>query len=206
MGLTMTNWNEYGGIFVTWPGSNPGYCAVVNAATGAWGRIVGYDATCFLRMRADMFFGTQTGLIMQADRTGYDDGQPYVAVLVGGWEMFASPPNTITWRQARASFSAANGQPFQPQLSATGLRRHAAAAAAGGSPDPPVLDVWDRACGDRTKVPAAARADAGRVGAAMDQPAPGSGGAIRCGFLLGLPGSPTRGRQVTVAQQQPDVG
>ena len=52
---------------------------VVNAATGAWARFTGWDAMCFVRMRGDMFFGTQTGKIMQADRTGYDNGLPYVA-------------------------------------------------------------------------------------------------------------------------------
>ena len=51
-------------------------------------------------MRGDMFFGTQDGLIMQADRTGYDDGVPYVATLVGGWEMFQSPSEHVVWHQA----------------------------------------------------------------------------------------------------------
>ena len=69
-------------------------------------------------MRGDMFFGTQDGRIMQADRTGYDDGMPYTATLVGGWEVFQSPGQTITWRQARASFTARAGEPFAPQLSA----------------------------------------------------------------------------------------
>ena len=103
------------------PGGAPGKqrCLVVNAATGAWARFTGWDATCFIRMRGDMFFGTQDGIIMQADRTGYDDGLPYVATLVGGWEMFQSPSQTITWRQARASFTARAGEPFLPQLSAT---------------------------------------------------------------------------------------
>ena len=81
---TMENWTEYGGVFVTWPGGTPGnqYCAVVNASTGAWCRYTGgWDATCFLRLRADLFFGTQDGRIVQAERGGYDDGKPYVATL-----------------------------------------------------------------------------------------------------------------------------
>jgi hypothetical protein len=143
---TMKNWEEYGGIFVTWPGGNPGnqYCAVVNAATGAWCRFVGYDATCFMRVRGDMFFGTQTGIIMQADRTGLDDGLPYTAVLVGGWEMFQSPSQTITWRQARASFSASNGQPFQPQLSATVDYVVTLPTPPPPGVDPGIADVWDQ--------------------------------------------------------------
>jgi hypothetical protein len=64
-------WDEYGGIFVTTPGGAVGnrYCLAMNDATGAFCRFVGWDATCFIRMRADMFFGTQDGRIMQADST-----------------------------------------------------------------------------------------------------------------------------------------
>jgi hypothetical protein len=143
---TMMNWENFGGIFVTWPGGPPGkrYCAVVNASTGAWSRMVGYDATCFIRMREDMFFGTQGGIIMQADRTGYDDGVPYVATLVGGWEMFQAPAQTITWRQARASFTAIAGQPFQPQLSATVDYVITLPTPPPVGPDPGIADVWDQ--------------------------------------------------------------
>jgi hypothetical protein len=143
---TMCNWEIYGSIFVTWPGGAPGsrYCAVVNAATGAWARYPGYDATCFVQMRDDMFFGTQDGIIMQADRTGYDDGVPYTATLVGGWEMFQAPAQTITWRQARASFSAVSGQPFIPQLSATVDYVVVLPQPPPAGPDPGIADVWDQ--------------------------------------------------------------
>ena len=144
---TMCKWDEYGGIFVTLPGGAPGKqrCLVVNSATGAWARFTGWDAMCFMRMRGDMFFGTQTGSIMQADRTGYDDGVPYVATLVGGWEMFQSPSQTITWRQARASFFGARWRAVR--AAAVGdhrLRRHAAAAAAMPGRIPALLDLWDQ--------------------------------------------------------------
>jgi hypothetical protein len=143
---TLTNWEEFGGIFVTWPGGAPGkrYCAAVNASTGAWCRLVGYDATCFVRSRADMFFGTQDGKIMQADRTGYDDGVPYVATLVGGWEVFQAPGQTITWRQARASFASSAGQPFQPQLSACTDYVVTLPTPPPAGPDPGLADVWDQ--------------------------------------------------------------
>lgn len=141
---TMCNWEEYGGIFVSTPGSTPGYCYVVNAATGAWCRFVGYDAVCFMRLRGDMFFGTQNGLIMQADRTGYDDGLPYSATLVGGWEMFQAPSQMITWRQARASFSTSPGQPFVPQLSAAVDYVVTLPPAPPAGIDPGTVDVWDQ--------------------------------------------------------------
>jgi len=192
---TMENWEEYGGIFVTWPGGDPGnrYCAAVNAATGAWCRFVGYDATCFVRMRGDMFFGTQGGIVMQADRTGYDDGVPYVANLVGGWEMFASPPNTITWRQARASFAASNAQPFQPQLSACVDYVVTLPTPPPPGPDPGLAEVWDQGLWDHAR---------------WDQPAPGRPVVTNTGWVsIGMTGfSHAPIVQVTVAQQaKPDV-
>lgn len=150
---TMKRWDEYGGIFVTWPGGAPGnrYCAGINTATGAWARFVGYDATCFIRMRADMFFGNQDGIVMQADRTGYDDGMPYTAVLVGGWEMFQAPPQTVVWHQARASFAASNRDPFQPQLSAVTDYLVTLPPPPMAGPDPGPADVWDQGLWDVAK-------------------------------------------------------
>jgi hypothetical protein len=147
---TMCKWDEYGGLFVTWPGGIPGkrWCGAANLATGAWCRFVGYDATCFIRMRGDMFFGTQDGIIMQADRTGYDDGLPYTAILVGGWEVFQSPGQTITWRQARASFSARANEPFAPQLSATTDYVVIVPPPPSAGADPGVLDLWDQGLWD----------------------------------------------------------
>jgi hypothetical protein len=145
---TMFNWNEYGGIFVTWPGYAPGKqrCGIINAATGAWGRYTGWDATCFMRLRGDMFFGTQTGKIMQADRTGYDNGLPYTATAVGGWEMFQSPSQTITWLQARASFLAPPNEPFSPQLAGTVDYTVTVPAPPAAGSDPAstaASDLWD---------------------------------------------------------------
>jgi hypothetical protein len=140
---TMCHWEKYDGIFVTWPGSTPGYCAAVNSATSAWCRFVGYDATCFIKMGDDFYFGTQDGRIMQADRGGTDDGLPYTATLVGGWEMFQSPAQTAHWRQARASFYSSAGQPFQPQLSACTDYVITLPPPPPAGPDPGPTDAWD---------------------------------------------------------------
>ena len=147
---TMKKWDEYGAVFVTWPYGKSGkeLCAVVNNATGAWARFTGWDATCFIKLRGDMFFGTQDGLVMQADRTGYDDGLPYVCTLVGGWEMFQSPAQTITWRQARAAFAARQGEPFQPQLSAATDYIINLPPPPSPGVDPGVLDLWDEGLWD----------------------------------------------------------
>ena len=149
----MASWDEYGGMFVTVPGGMPGEqrCLVANTATGAWARFTGWDATCFMRMRGDMFFGTQTGIVMQADRTGYDDGVPYTAIMVGGWEMFQAPSQTCIWHQARASFIAKAQSAFRPQISSCVDYVIALPLPLPPGPDPGVEDVWDQGLWDVAK-------------------------------------------------------
>jgi len=158
MPWTMKRWDEYGGMFVTWPGGTPGkrYCAVVNTATGAWCRFMGYDATCFMQLAGDLFFGTQDGIVMQADRSGMDDGKPYICTMVGGWGIFGQQAQTKTWSQARATFAARAGEPFIPQLSSCidYVIQLPAAPSAGITTDTP--DVWDRGLWDHMLWDAAA--------------------------------------------------
>lgn len=143
---TIRKWDEYGSIFVATPGGKPGArgCLVAHNVTTAWSRFVGWDAMCFLRLRADMFFGTQDGIIMEADQSGTDDGVPYVATVVGGWEMFGAPTSEIVWHQARAVFRSSAGEPFQPQLSATIDYVITIPPPPPAGPDQGVVDVWDQ--------------------------------------------------------------
>jgi hypothetical protein len=144
---TIRRWDEYGGIFITLPGGRPGnqYCLAMNSATGAFARGVGWDALCFLRQRANMFFGTRDGRIMQMERGGSDDGLPYVACLVGGWEMFQARSQTVHWRQARAIFTTSASEPFIPQLDATTDYIVEIPPPPQPGPDPGPADVWDEA-------------------------------------------------------------
>jgi len=150
---TMKKWDEYGGNFITLPGGAPGarVCLAQNNATGAFGRALGWDAMCFMRLGADMFFGTQDGKIMQADRTGYDDGVPYVATLVGGWETLQSGGSEAVWHQARAIFAAPNGQPFVPQIAATTDYIVTIPPPPPAGVDPGVQDLWDQGLWDVAK-------------------------------------------------------
>lgn len=142
---TAKQWDEYGGVFIATPGGDPAnrWCFVANNVTAAWARF-SWDATCWGRIREAMFFGTQDGLVMQADRGGYDDGKPYFCTLVGGWEMFGAPSAQIVWHQARASFRARAGQPFKPQLSAAIDYIITIPTPPPVGPDPGIADVWDQ--------------------------------------------------------------
>jgi len=156
---TMCKWDEFGGLgamFVTLPGGVPGdyRCMVVNTHTGAWCRITGWDALCFTTLNGVMYFGTQKGRIMQADIGGYDtitDGAdvdqrvPYTAIYVGGWEVFGSPPNQFTVRQARCSFNTRAMEPFIPQVNCAINYVYLPLPPppdVGG--DPGIAEVWDQ--------------------------------------------------------------
>jgi hypothetical protein len=148
-------WDDYGGAFVTTPGGRPGerFCLVANNVTGAWCRFTNYDATCFMLMRNDLYFGTQDGIVMQSERTGYDDGNhaktPFIATLVGGWEMFGAPSAHVVWRQSRAMFlTNARQPPLQLQLAATVNYGVVVPHPLPPVPDPDagglgLADVWD---------------------------------------------------------------
>lgn len=53
-----------------------------NARTGAWGLFTGWNATCLQLFGDRMFFGSQNGLIVECEVTGFDQGLPYTASWV----------------------------------------------------------------------------------------------------------------------------
>jgi hypothetical protein len=57
--------------------------------------------------------------------------------------MFQSPAQTITWRQARASFSARPAEPFIPQLASTTDYVITIPTPPPAGADPGSLDLWD---------------------------------------------------------------
>jgi len=71
--------------------------------------------------------------------------------MVGGWEMFQSPTQTITWRQARVNFAAVAGQPFQPQITAATDYIVSLPAAPPAGIDPGTEDLWDQGDWDQAK-------------------------------------------------------
>jgi len=157
---TAKKWDRYGGIFVAMPGGTGArkYCLGVNDATGAWCRFT-WDATCWLLRNQELFFGTQNGIIMHADDGGYDDGLPYVATMVGGWEQFGSGAGQTVWHQARAVFIARPSEPFIPQLTSTTDYVVTIPAPPPAGIDPGPSDywgegLWDEAEWDASSAPA----------------------------------------------------
>jgi hypothetical protein len=97
-----------------------------------------------MKLRDAMFFGTQDGIIMQADRSGYDDGKPYVCTMVGSWGIFGQQAQSKTWSQARVSFTAREGEPFVPQITACTDYVINLPTPPHAGIDPGPLDVWDQ--------------------------------------------------------------
>jgi hypothetical protein len=55
-----------------------------NARTGAWCQYTGWDAQCFAvggANLASLFYGTSSGVVMQAETSGQDNGKPYTMTI-----------------------------------------------------------------------------------------------------------------------------
>jgi hypothetical protein len=154
----LTKWSEGNALIFSFPGAGSTVAGIFpiksstvgvsNVQTGAWCRYTGWDAVCFMQLHGSLFFGTQDGRIMIAESSGTDDGVGYVCTMVGGWEMFQSPPNQVTWFQARAAFFSSAQEPFQPQLAAAVDYQFVIPPPPPPGPDPGLLDVWDQGLWD----------------------------------------------------------
>lgn len=60
----------------------PAQWFVANARTGAWARFTGLDATCLLVFNDRLFFGSVSGKIVEANVSGFDQGEPYTATYL----------------------------------------------------------------------------------------------------------------------------
>lgn len=95
------------------PGNEP-EMLVANARTGAWSLYRGWAATCLRVFKERLFFGTESGRIMEAEVGGTDDGALYTATLIPLFSDCRSP-FFKTGGMARA-FLLAN-YPIEAQLS-----------------------------------------------------------------------------------------
>lgn len=78
---------------------------VTNLETGAWARTTGWGAQCAATLGAEAYYGDRSGRIYQMDSSGADDGEPFTAIYVGGFDHFDNPEVHKTAMQARAVFS-----------------------------------------------------------------------------------------------------
>lgn len=64
---------------------------LANVRTGAWCRRPNWDATCTLVFKERLFFGSQSGKVVEANVTGLDEGQPYTGIVVPLFDSMGAP-------------------------------------------------------------------------------------------------------------------
>jgi hypothetical protein len=79
---------------------------VANARTGAWCSFTNLDATCFALFQDRMFFGTDTGAVVEMEVTGSDQGATYTATVIPLFDPLKSPASLKTGLLARSSVRA----------------------------------------------------------------------------------------------------
>lgn len=71
------------------------YCLVANAKTGAWARYTGWDMRCIAVFQDKLYFGTQDGLVVEAETGGADQDTSYAAVVIPRFDMLGSPNEKV---------------------------------------------------------------------------------------------------------------
>ena len=77
-------WPERQMVVVALPTVNeqPPEMYVVNARTGAWAKFTNWSGTCLEIFNGRLFFGSDSGKVVEANITGRDQGQPYTATYI----------------------------------------------------------------------------------------------------------------------------
>ncbi|MGL4310623.1 MAG: hypothetical protein ACRCSU_09065, partial [Paracoccaceae bacterium] len=79
--ITPTLWQQQSMLLIGVPG-DADTAFVANARTGAWCRYTGWDVRCGVVSNESLFFGTDAGLVMQAEDGGNDNGTQYTGIYV----------------------------------------------------------------------------------------------------------------------------
>lgn len=88
---------------------------VANARTGAWALYTGWDGKCLLEFNGRLFFGSTNGAVLEAEVTGKDRDQTYVAVCVPLFDTLKSSGDLKVGELARYTIRAPS--PVEVRLS-----------------------------------------------------------------------------------------
>jgi hypothetical protein len=95
--------------------TTPPQCFVVNLETGAWCKYTGWNTRSLVLHNDFVYFGTNTGQIMQAEVTGADDGELIYHSCVYSFDHLGRPGFNKNVIEMRGIFTTYNS--FTPQLS-----------------------------------------------------------------------------------------
>jgi hypothetical protein len=77
---------------------------VANSRTGAWAKFTNWDGTCLELFKDRMFYGSDSGKVVEAYVTGLDQGLPYTATYVPLFNDLGTPASLKITQLARAAF------------------------------------------------------------------------------------------------------
>lgn len=129
---------------------------IVNSETGAWCKRTNWDARCVALHNDQVYFGTSSGTVLQADIGGTDEGIAYSCRAGFAWDHLQSPGAHKTVTAARAQFKTST--PVNPQLSVSvdytvGFPTPPTAGSEPGSSSQWDVGLWDVAVWDESSVP-----------------------------------------------------
>lgn len=90
-------------------------CFIINLETGATAVYTGWDTRCLALHDGIVYFGTNTGTVMEAETGGSDAGSPYVCRVAWNWDHCGGEGFWKEYTSVRAIFRA--GRPFNPKVS-----------------------------------------------------------------------------------------
>lgn len=144
-------WDSRKTIYVTTPVTStdditPPMCYVINAETGAFAKNTGWNTRCGVMHDDFMYFGTNSGTVMQADIGGSDDGELIYHTSIGSWDHMGAISAFKETKLARAIFT--TKAEFTPKISIStdytiSLPTPPSAAQPSGSPGEWDVGVWD---------------------------------------------------------------
>lgn len=127
----------------------PAISFAVNLETGAWSKITGWDTRCLVLHDDQVYFGTNAGLVVQADIGGSDMGALIYYTFVGHQDHLGQVGQFKTVHQARAIFRARSA--FNAKLSVTTNYQLALPSYPSAAPDTTVPGEWDVGLWDQAK-------------------------------------------------------
>lgn len=68
---------------------------VVNTRTGGWSKFTGWDVRCLLVFNDRLFYGSDNGIVVEANVTGQDMGVPYVGVYTPLFSDLGAPGRKV---------------------------------------------------------------------------------------------------------------
>lgn len=147
----IVKWDSHKQIYISTPVTSdesitPPWCYVINAETGAFCKNTGWNTRCMAISDDRLYFGTNSGTILQGDIGGTDDGDFIYHNYVGSWDHLGTIAAYKETKLVRATFLTT--VEFTPKISVStdytvSLPTPPNAATPSASPGEWDVGIWD---------------------------------------------------------------